>query len=208
MSDALIDHAVTLATSGGTRKILGLTGAPAAGKSTLARTVVSGVNLRLGGELAGYVPLDGFHLSNIQLERLGLRHRKGAPDTFDARGYLALLRRLLDETEHPVYVPDFDRRLDEPVAAGLVISPGTRLVVTEGNYLADDGPHWRQIRGLLDELWFVGTSDAVREARLMKRHIQGGMDADAAAAFIMASERPNAERVKAHQANCTRVVLC
>lgn len=206
MYDALIDDAVALAGSVGTRGILGLAGAPAAGKSTLARALVSGANLRLGSDTAAYVPLDGFHLSNALLVRFGLRQVKGAPETFDVHGYVALLRRLRAETGHPVHVPDFDRALDEPVAAGLVVSPAVRLVVTEGNYLADDGEGWREVRGLLDELWYVEAPDAVREERLLARHTGGGMAEGAAHMFIADSERPNAERVKRHRAACTRVV--
>ncbi|GGO80458.1 nucleoside/nucleotide kinase family protein [Wenjunlia tyrosinilytica] len=206
MSDALIDDAVTLADSGDARKLLGLAGAPAAGKSTLARRLVDGVNRRLGPYTAAYVPLDGFHLSNARLERLGLRHRKGAPETFDVFGYLSLLRRLLSETEYPVHAPDFDRIVDEPVAASLVVPPRTRLVVTEGNYLADDAPGWREVGELLDELWFVEAADSVREERLRERHTTGGMTEESALAFIEASERPNAERVKRQRARCTRVV--
>lgn len=205
MSDALIEDAVTLAGSGA-RVILGLTGPPAAGKSTLAVALVSGVALRLGAGTAAYVPLDGFHLSNSQLVRAGVRRRKGAPATFDVHGYVALLRRLKEETGHAVYVPGFDRALDEPVAAGLVVPPGARLVVTEGNYLADEGAGWREIAELLDELWYVDAPDRVREERLLVRHTGQGMADEAAHAFIADSERPNAERVKRHRTACTRVV--
>jgi pantothenate kinase len=207
MSDDLIEDAVSLVRARGGRGILGLAGPPASGKSTLAKALVSGINLRLGAGTAAYVPLDGFHLSNAQLNRLGLRHRKGAPETFDALGYLALLRRVLKETGYPVYAPDFDRGLDEPVAARLVVAPGTRLVVTEGNYLADDSPGWREVRELLRELWYVDSpDDAVRERRLLDRHTAGGMTVADAEAFIASSERPNAERVRRYRGNCTRWV--
>src|SRR5437879_1298219 len=96
----LVGEAAALASSmAGPRAILGLAGAPAAGKSTLARRLVTGVEERLGAVTAAYVPMDGFHLSNAQLERLGRRGRKGAPDTFDVYGYLHLLRRLRAERD-------------------------------------------------------------------------------------------------------------
>jgi len=203
----LVDDAVALVPSiPGRRALLGLAGAPAAGKSTLARRLVTGVNERVGADTAAYVPMDGFHLSNAQLDRLGLRDRKGAPETFDVDGYVHLLRRLRGERGGPVYAPDFDRRLEEPVAAGLVVLPEVRLVVTEGNYLADDGPGWDQVRDLLDELWYVDTPRELRERRLLRRHVRGGRSEFEARAFIAASERPNARRVERSRAHCTRVI--
>lgn len=184
-----------------------MAGAPAAGKSTLARRLVSGVNERVGAGTAAYVPMDGFHLSNAQLDRLGLRDRKGAPETFDVDGYVQLLRRLRGDRQRPVYAPDFDRRLGEPVAAGLVVPPEARLVVTEGNYLADDGPGWEQVRDLLDELWYVDAPRQLRERRLLRRHVRDGRTELEAHAFIAASERPNARRIERSRAHCTRVVL-
>jgi pantothenate kinase len=204
----LVDDAIALVPGmSGRRFLLGLAGPPAAGKSTLARALVNGVNARLGADTAAYVPMDGFHLSNAQLDRLGLRGRKGAPDTFDANGYVHLLRRLRSDHERPVYAPAFDRALEEPVAAGLVVLPDTRLVVTEGNYLADDGPDWEHVRDLLDELWFIDTPEAVRETRLLDRHLAGGRGKEEALAFIAASERPNAARAEAGREACTRLVV-
>lgn len=204
---SLIDDVIAMVPSmPGRRALLGLAGAPAAGKSTLARRLTLAVDDRLGTGTAAYVPMDGFHLSNAQLDRLGRRGRKGAPDTFDVDGYVHLLRRLRAAHERPVYAPDFDRRLDEPVAAGLVVPPGARLVVTEGNYLADDAAGWCAIRDLLDALWYVDAPREVREERLLHRHVRGGRTEAEALAFIEASERPNAQRVERSRCGCSRVV--
>lgn len=203
----LVDDALALVSSvPGRRVLLGITGPPAAGKSTLAAALVDGVNARLGPDTAARVPMDGFHLANAQLDRLGLRGRKGAPDTFDVGGYVHLLRRLRTEGDRPVYAPEFDRVLDEPVAAGVVVPPGTRLVVTEGNYLADRGPGWRDVRDLLDEVWYVDVPEPLRERRLLERHLAGGRSAAQAWEFIEVSERVNAARVERTRAACTRVV--
>ncbi|MEU6342638.1 nucleoside/nucleotide kinase family protein [Streptomyces sp. NPDC046977] len=202
-----VDDAVALVPSmPGRRVLLGVAGAPAAGKSTLARSLVDGVNARLGADTAVQVPMDGFHLSNVQLDRLGLRGRKGAPETFDVDGYVHLLRRLRAAQGRTVYAPDFDRALDEPVAAGIAVPADARLVVTEGNYLADDGPGWHEVRDLLDELWFLETERAVREERLLVRHVTGGRTEEEARAFIEASERPNALRVETTRSAATRVL--
>ncbi|WP_150239755.1 nucleoside/nucleotide kinase family protein [Nocardiopsis quinghaiensis] len=210
MSEPLVSDAVALAreaaTGGAHRAVLGLTGAPGAGKSTLARHLVAGVERELGPGAAGYLPMDGFHLSNAQLDRLGRRDRKGAPDTFDAHGYVALVRRLLDETDHPVYVPDYDRRLHEPVAARHVVAPHTRLVVTEGNYLAGDEEPWVRLRGLFAQLWYVEADDELRERRLYQRQVSGGSTDEAARRWVELSDRPNGELVKRFRDACTRVV--
>ncbi|MDI5961526.1 nucleoside/nucleotide kinase family protein [Streptomyces sp. SL13] len=207
MLSALIDEAAELADGApGGRALLGLAGAPAAGKSTLARRLARGVEERLGPGTAARVPMDGFHLSTARLDALGLRDRKGAPETFDVWGYVHLLRRLREETARPVYVPDFDRAIEEPVAAGLVVPPSARLVITEGNYLADDGEGWREVRGLLAALWYVEVPWPVREARLLRRHVRGGRSRGEALKFIASSERPNADRVAKGKANCSRVI--
>lgn len=212
MLHALIDDVLALVPSvPGRRVLLGLTGPPAAGKSTLARALAEGVNRRLPASpdvpyVAAYVPMDGFHLSTVQLERLGLADRKGAPETFDVDGYVHLLRRLRAERDSPLYAPDFDRSLEEPIAAARVVLPGTRLILTEGNYLADPGPGWAEVRDLLDELWYVDAPQSLREERLLKRHVAHGRSAEQARAFIAYSERRNAARVERTRAACSRIV--
>ena len=202
MSSQLSD-ALALAERPG-RTLLGLAGPPGSGKSTLARALVDGVNREPG--TAAYVPMDGFHLAKAQLARLGRADRKGAPDTFDVDGYVALLRRLRAETDRDVYVPDFDRGIEEPVAAGLVVPAGTRLVVTEGNYLASGAPGWRDIRPLLDELWYLEVPDDVRQARLVARRVAVGEDPAAARAWATGSDRANGELVKTTRDRCDRII--
>ncbi|GAB2707153.1 nucleoside/nucleotide kinase family protein [Kitasatospora kifunensis] len=190
----------------GGRTLLGLTGAPGAGKSTLARFLVAEVNRAQGPGAAAYVPMDGFHLSNAQLDRLGLRDRKGSLPTFDARGYLALLERLAADRFHDIYVPDFDRALDEPVAARHLVTPSTRLIVTEGNYLAADTPDWSKARSLLREVWYLEADDELRADRLIRRQRDGGRDEQAARDWVTSNDQPNGEYVKLSRARCTRTI--
>ncbi|MFJ5234623.1 nucleoside/nucleotide kinase family protein [Kitasatospora sp. NPDC088391] len=188
------------------RTVLGLTGPPAAGKSTLARHLVDEINRHEGPDTAAYLPLDGFHLSNAQLDRLGLRPRKGAPETFDALGYLALLQRVTADRFHDIYAPDFDRTLDEPVAARHLVRPHTRLVVTEGNYLASPATPWTDARTLLRELWYVDADPTTRDARLLARHTAGGQAETAARHRIDTNDRPNAAQVESTRSTCDWVV--
>ncbi|GAA2841562.1 nucleoside/nucleotide kinase family protein [Kitasatospora paracochleata] len=207
--DSLVADALRLLHGRGSgigRTVLGLAGPPAAGKSTLAHRLVAEVNRHEGPDTAAYLPLDGFHLSNAQLDRLGLRARKGSPESFDAWGYAALLQRVATERFRDVYAPDFDRDLDEPVAARHVIRPQTRLVVTEGNYLASAEAPWQQARTVLRELWYVDEDDDLRDARLLARHLGTGDAPAVARRRIDANDHPNGEHVKAGRPLCTRVV--
>ena len=202
----MVDEVLGLLRDGRGRTLLGIAGAPGAGKSTLARHLVDQVGSRLGPGTAAYVPMDGFHLSNVQLERLGLADRKGSAPSFDVWGYVALLERLRTPGEHPVYAPDYDRVLNEPVAARHVVEPTVRLVLTEGNYLASGAPGWRQARDLLDQVWFLDAPDPLRERRLIARQLAGGRDEAAARAWVTGNDHPNGEAVKATRDSCTRVI--
>ena len=179
--------------AGGGRKLLGLVGAPGAGKSTLAAVLQQAFP-----GVSQVVPMDGFHLANVELQRLGRAGRKGAPDTFDAAGYASLLRRLAQQpTGETVYAPEFRREIEEPVAGAIAVLPETQLVITEGNYLLlDDGP-WAGVAALLDEVWYVDVDDALRTRRLLQRHQQFGRSAQQAADWVATTDEPNARRIAA-----------
>ena len=139
--DQLARDAIALAAPG-RRAVLGVAGCPGAGKTTLTELLLNRIRALRGPSWVAHVPMDGFHLADAQLQRLGLLERKGAPDTFDAAGYASLLQRVRHRTADPVYAPGFDRRLEQPLAAALVVEPEARLVLTEGNYLLLDSPPW------------------------------------------------------------------
>src|SRR4051812_27892459 len=187
--DALLSRARQLASSG-QRRILGIAGPPGGGKSTLARRVVTAL-----GDEAALVPMDGFHLAQAELVRLGRRDRMGAPDPFDAAGYVALLRRLRDGTEDVVYAPEFRREIEEPVNAAVAVPRDVPLVITEGNYLlVDEGP-WAQVRQLLDEAWYVVQDEETRLRLLIARHVEFGKAPDFARDWVLRSDERNAELV-------------
>ncbi|MET0449218.1 MAG: nucleoside/nucleotide kinase family protein [Aeromicrobium sp.] len=181
----------------GHRAILGLCGAPGVGKSSLAVTLVK--RLRAAGIEASHVPMDGFHLADVALAERGLLDRKGAVETFDVHGYLALLRRLRDETDHDVLAPTFERELEQPIAAAITVHPATTLVVTEGNYLLDESSAWPQVRAAMDEVWFVDLDDDRRRSRLVDRHVKFGKERPAAQAWVDDVDEPNARRVIARR---------
>jgi pantothenate kinase len=181
--------------AGGQRKLLGLVGAPGAGKSTLASALLQAV----GADRAQVVPMDGFHLANVELQRLGRAGRKGAPDTFDSAGYVALLHRLRAQGpgDPIVYAPEFRREIEEPIAGAIAVLPETRLVITEGNYLLHDAGPWAGAAAMLDEVWYVDIDDAVREERLRKRHQQFGRSPEAARDWVAQTDAPNARLIAA-----------
>ncbi|VEG45646.1 panthothenate kinase [Mycolicibacterium flavescens] len=173
------------------RVVLGVTGAPGAGKSTLAEAVAT------AADDAAYVPMDGYHLADVELQRLGRLDRKGAIDTFDAYGYLALLQRIRAQGDETVYAPAFHRDLEQPIAGSIAVMPDHRLIVTEGNYLLDDEPPWPTVRALLDEVWFVDAPPDVRRRRLIARHVEFGKSPEQAEAWVRAVDDPNAARIEA-----------
>lgn len=185
----LLERARDLA-GDGRRRILGITGAPGSGKSTLAVGLAEALQHNVV-----VVPMDGFHLTNEELDRLGRRGRKGAPDTFDVAGYICLLRRLHEASAETIYAPEFDRSAEMSIAGAIAVTPDTPLVVTEGNYLLLESGGWGEVRPLLDEVWFVCSDDGTRLERLVQRHIAYGKSPEEARAWSSGSDRHNADLV-------------
>jgi pantothenate kinase len=183
------------------RALLGIAGAPGAGKTTLALALVEAL-----GPEAVHVPMDGFHLADVELDRLGRRDRKGAPDTFDAGGYAALLARLRDPASGTVYAPAFDREIEQPIAGSIPVPSSCRLVVSEGNYLLVDDPAWRAVRARFDEVWFHETDEVLRHERLVERHVRFGKTRDGAVAWVEAVDEPNARLIEATRPHADLVV--
>ncbi len=188
----------------GRRRIVGVTGAPGVGKTTYAAALVADAIATAVPAVA--VPMDGFHLADVTLAALGRLDRKGAPDTFDAWGYAALLARLRAETGHVVYGPGFERDLEQPIAGAVAVPPDTELVVTEGNYLLLDRPEWRAVRATLDEVVFLETDEALRRARLVARHVAFGKSPAEAEAWVARVDDANARLVAATRERADRVV--
>ncbi|WP_137816233.1 nucleoside/nucleotide kinase family protein [Gandjariella thermophila] len=194
--EALVERAAALAVPG-TRRLLGICGPPGAGKSTLAERLVAAL-----GDRAVLVAMDGFHLAQRELVRLGRAERKGAPDTFDAAGYVDLLHRLRRNgpgapDAETVYAPEFRREIEEPVACAVPVPPEVPLVVTEGNYLLLPDPPWPKARAALDEVWFLAPDEDQRVRRLVDRHRRYGRTLEEARLRALRFDQANADLIAA-----------
>ena len=197
---SLLERLRTL--SEGPRRILGITGPPGVGKSTLAALMIDAL-----GEAAQVLPMDGFHLAQVELVRLGRAERKGAPETFDASGYAALLHRVRHQTsDEVVYAPDFRRDLEEAVAGAIAVSPSTRLIITEGNYLLLQDGDWPGVAACMDEVWSLHLDSAERVTRLSERHQRFGRSETQANAWIAQTDEPNARLIEAQAHRADRQV--
>ncbi len=197
--EPLLERARALCGAG--RRVLGLTGAPGSGKSWLAAQLAAAL-----GPDAVVAPMDGFHLANAELVRLGRRDRKGAADTFDAAGYVALLQRLRDPNEELVYAPAFDRGIEEAIAGAIAVPRAVPLVITEGNYLLVESGPWAGVRARLDDVWFLEPDETTRIERLIRRHVEFGKTPEAARAWALGSDERNAAVVRASRSRADVIV--
>jgi pantothenate kinase len=197
----LVARAAELAAGPG-RAVLGVTGSPGAGKSTLVEALLR----ELPAESVAHVPMDGFHLADVALRRLGRLQAKGAPDTFDAGGYVALLRRLRADAEDVIYAPAFERDLEQPLAGAIAVPRQARLILTEGNYLLVDDERWNPVRRELAEVWFCDPDPEVRMAQLVARHVQFGKDPEHARAWVQAVDEGNADLVESTRSRADLIV--
>ncbi|MGK5681753.1 nucleoside/nucleotide kinase family protein [Actinoplanes sp. URMC 104] len=208
--DALVSRARNLVADG-RRAVLGIAGPPAAGKTTLAEELVAALAPApppglSAGQWVAHVPMDGFHLADVELERLGRRDRKGAPDTFDPLGYAALLRRLIEDRDELIYAPGFERVIEQPIAGAIPIPRAARLIVSEGNYLLLEAADWRPVRELLAEVWYADLDRPERLRRLIERHVRFGKDEAAATEWATGTDERNAELIAATRTAADLVV--
>ncbi len=160
----------------GSRVLIGIIGAPGSGKSTLSAAVIAHLASGPAPLEAALVEMDGYHLAQHVLDSAGLAEIKGAPQTFDAAGYVALLERITDgrTVGEVIYAPEFRRALEEPIAGAVPVRPDVEVVLTEGNYLLSDEPPWHRVGELLTEAWYLDVPEELRIERLVSRHIAFG----------------------------------
>ncbi|HEY0260985.1 MAG TPA: nucleoside/nucleotide kinase family protein [Lacisediminihabitans sp.] len=182
------------------RLVVGLVGAPGAGKSTAARQLVEAL-----GPSAALVGMDGWHLPQSRLVELGRRNRMGASDTFDVDGFVTALAAIRNDGE-TVSVPGFDREIEEPVPDAFAITPSFRNIVVEGNYLLHDAGGWEGVAPLLDLSLFVRLDRDIRMRRLVERHVRFGKTPDAAAAWANGPDEANARLVEATESRADHIL--
>lgn len=188
------------------RFLLGITGAPGAGKSTMAENLMSECNRMHGKEVAVVLPMDGFHLSNSRLDQLGMRALKGIPETFDAEGFVRLVERVKTGFGESIGCPRFDRSIDASVDGAIVVKPGHKLIIVEGNYLLLDRPPWNRLRLVMDCVWFIDSSIEQIEPRLIERHVMGGRTREAAIEKVNCTDMPNALLIDSTRTAANRII--
>ena len=203
---SLASHAIGCQRGADARYLIGITGPPGAGKSTLMQALVAAVSRQIGREAVAGVPMDGFHMTNARLASLGRTQRKGAPDTFEASEFVDALLRLRSVTDKATLWPTYSRNLHEPVKEGMTIHPAARLIFVEGNYLLFDDPPWKQVGALLDEVWYVDADRPTLRQRLLNRQLRGGRPLAAAAAHVDHSDSVNIDTVEQTRGPADRVV--
>jgi pantothenate kinase len=187
------------------RFLLGLAGTPGSGKSTTATALCDALVDR-DGPVWVALGMDGFHLSNKVLIDDGKRDRKGAYDTFDVAGFVALLGRIRTQTESSVYVPVFHREIEESISAETTITPQARGVIVEGNYLLLPDGGWANVRPLLDAAWFVDVDPDARRRRLIERATKTYGSIEAGTAWVDNVDEPNAVLIDTTRSNAERVI--
>lgn len=191
--DQLASHIVERAAEA-TRFIVAIAGPPGSGKSTLADELSRRIAASCGETACAVVAMDGFHLDNAVLDSRGLRHRKGAPETFDADGFVAMMRRIADN-DGPVSVPGFDRTLDAVVENVQLVDRKHRIVLVEGNYLLLAVKPWSDLLSLFDLTVLLNPGIARISERLVQRWILHGHDEAAARQRALSNDIPNAEYI-------------
>ena len=191
--EAAVERVQNFINGSSARVLIGIAGKPGAGKSTLSQFISDSIK----SEELSVVPMDGFHYSNAVLNKLGRSSRKGAPDTFDVNGFVALLKRIRRENSQNIYYPKFDRSIEESIAAQGEVSAKTKVVIIEGNYLLHQTGGWNEVTPLLDEIWFIDGDEDLRMKRLIQRHMAFGKSAVDAQDWAMGSDEKNAELIGA-----------
>ncbi len=190
--DHLVETLLTTSETTGDRVIIGVCGAPGAGKSSLAASLAA----RLGADRGVVVPFDGFHLATSVLEGTPLLQRRGALETFDLGAFRSLIGRLRARDEDIVYAPSFVRGLEEPIASAIPVPRSVPIIITEGNYLLSPHLTLQEVRGLLDEVWYLDTPPDIRLPQLIARHVAFGKPEEEAQEWAAGTDQRNAEQIE------------
>lgn len=192
--------------NGKKRFLLGITGTPGAGKSTLAEALMKNTNKTLQEEKAIVVPMDGYHYHNDILIEKGLLPLKGIPQTFDSSKFVMLIKEIATGKSEKIYCPSYDRSLHNPVEDSILIEEGHQIIIVEGNYLLFDTEPWNELGDLFTESWFVETPPETTQERLVSRHVLAGRSIEDAINKINSTDAPNAELIIQTRQRATKVI--
>jgi pantothenate kinase len=194
---------VRAAARAGSRTIVGIVGAPGAGKSTIAAQLAQQLP-------AALLPMDGFHLPQARLVELRRRDRMGAPDTFDVGGFIRILTAIRSDdfgnSGIRILAPGFDRGIEEPVPDAIEISPKFPYLIVEGSYLMLDSEGWERVAPLLDLTFLVDVRGDIRIPRLIARHVEFGKTPEDARAWALGPDQRNAELIEATAARADYLI--
>lgn len=175
------------------RTAIGLVGGPGSGKSTITQGLVARLNQT--GVSAAAIPMDGFHMRQAKLDRLGLAARKGAPETFEAEAFADFLTAL-KSTGAPLSGPIYTRDIEDVTEDGYTVPQSTNVLIVEGNYLLLDNSPWDRVRPLLDLAIYLDVLRETVKARLLARHAEYGLfSPDHIARHVEQVDMPNYDLV-------------
>lgn len=198
----LVEEIASLLQGSKPRTMIGIVGKPGAGKST----VVTEIQKQFSTEDVAIIPMDGYHLSNEELIRLGRRERKGAPDTFDVEGFISLITRVRNEIDKNHTFHIFHREIEASKADEGIVLRNTKVIVIEGNYLFSEEHNWSEVFPLLDQSWFIEIDDEIRMQRLITRHIKYGKTPQEAEDWSRGSDEANAKFIAKTASRAERII--
>ena len=181
------------------RNLIAIAGPPGAGKSTVAEIVTDLMNENL--MKTSLVPMDGFHLDNKTLKRVNLLDRKGAPETFDVKGFTELIKNL--GYKKSLRAPLFDRSSDEVVKNARKIPAEQEYIIAEGNYLLLNKDSWRDLYNYWDYKVFLSVESSVLKSRLIERWLGENHTYSEAEARVLKNDLVNADIVNSNRLNAT-----
>ncbi|MHA1127417.1 MAG: nucleoside/nucleotide kinase family protein [Alphaproteobacteria bacterium] len=152
----------------GGRILVAIAGPPGVGKSTFVEELRRQLNQRADG-VCEILPMDGYHYDDVYLEQQNIRHRKGAPFTFDVGGLRAMLSRLETNDEAEISVPVFDREIEIARAGARMVDQSVKYILVEGNYLLLNTGLWPGLRKYFNLTVMLHAPEDTLKMRLIER---------------------------------------